>query len=726
MKFAVSIAFALAASLASTASIAYAKGKKAAVATGQTILIFDASGSMMGYVGGRAKIEIARETTLKLIASRPAGLAMGLMAYGHRRSQDCTDIELLASPALENSSSLASAVRGLKARGQTPIYRSVMQAAELLRYKEQPGSIILVSDGEETCGGNLAELGAKLAKMGVDFKTHIICFAMTDAQTRDLRALAAATGGLCIEAGDADSLGEALRVATEAAAAKPTTLSLVPMDQDGSSLIKNGVSFSVFKKKGDERPVAEGRGGQWSTTLDAGDYFATAVFGTKTMEASIKVVAERNTQHTFVFAAPVLTLQAIMKEGGEPMEEGVTWRVTAPTKDKKSRFVTRSYDAIATIRLAPGSYTVTAERGTTRVSKDITFEDKPQTVTVVLGAGTLALTASTTKDGPSIESGNMKWTVHGAPDALGKRPYVTVSREHKPTLTLPAGNYLVTVQMGDARTKASFDVTPGETTQSHIVMGSGTLRATFKMHASAEPYSGTAGVKWTVYGEADELGKRKYVSVGRSSEYTFKLASGTYLLQLQVGSASVSQEVDVEPGKQTNAALNLNAGRLQLNATMSEGGQPIESDDHMKWTIYRATDDDQRGKYVVVVRKASTDTLLNAGRYFVTVERFSAKSSLVLDVRPGEPTKQTQNLNAGILRPKLTAEPSGRIKWSLYLAPKDDVKRKFITVQRKADALFLVNAGDYILKLEVGKKSSETPVTVVAGQTATPEISMPE
>ena len=162
---------------------------------------------MWGQIAGKPKIEIARETAAELIKNRPADLEMGFMAYGHRLKNDCNDIELIVPPGTETTEKLLAALDQLLPKGKTPIFKSVLQAAESLKYTEQAASVILVSDGLETCGGDLSALGKLLAEKGIDFKTHIIGFAMKDADTVELRALAKTTGGIYADAGDAGSLG---------------------------------------------------------------------------------------------------------------------------------------------------------------------------------------------------------------------------------------------------------------------------------------------------------------------------------------------------------------------------------------------------------------------------------------------------------------------------------------------------------------------------------------
>jgi len=92
---------------------------------------------------------------------------------------------------------------------------SVLKAAESLKYTEKKATVILVSDGIETCDVDLCELGKKLESTGVDFTAHVIGFDMTKEQTKGLKCLAKETGGEFILAKDAGSLTEALGKAIE-------------------------------------------------------------------------------------------------------------------------------------------------------------------------------------------------------------------------------------------------------------------------------------------------------------------------------------------------------------------------------------------------------------------------------------------------------------------------------------------------------------------------------
>jgi hypothetical protein len=183
----------------------------AAEPAGQSLLILDASGSMWAQVGGKAKVEIAREAVAKMLGTWPQNEALGLMAYGHRRKGDCSDIELLSAPKLIDAAAFKKQVNGLQPKGMTPISAAVRQAAEALKFTEQKATIILVSDGEETCEADPCALGQELENAGIDFTAHVVGFDLPEGKARtQLQCLAKSTGGRYVEARDAAELNKAL------------------------------------------------------------------------------------------------------------------------------------------------------------------------------------------------------------------------------------------------------------------------------------------------------------------------------------------------------------------------------------------------------------------------------------------------------------------------------------------------------------------------------------
>jgi hypothetical protein len=204
---------ALAGALALTALPAAAGG-------GQSILVLDASGSMWGQLEGRTKIEVARDAVDAMLQNWPEDQTLGLIAYGHRVKGDCTDIELLIPADSSDKAALRQQVQRLTPKGMTPISASVRMAAEALKFTEQKATVILVSDGEETCNADPCALGAELEQLGIDFTANVVGFDLPDGKAREqLQCLAQNTGGRYIEARNAGELGAALEaVAAEAPA----------------------------------------------------------------------------------------------------------------------------------------------------------------------------------------------------------------------------------------------------------------------------------------------------------------------------------------------------------------------------------------------------------------------------------------------------------------------------------------------------------------------------
>jgi len=179
--------------------------------TDRTLLILDGSNSMWGQIDGRSKIEIAREVIGDFLADMPLDRQLGLMVYGHRREADCEDIELLVPVAQDTGAEIRKRIGEVTPRGKTPIGASVLQAAEALDYRTHPATIVLVSDGIETCGVDLCLLAETLNSEGLSFTMHIVGFDLDEDESATLECLASATGGLFVTATDADQLDTALQ-----------------------------------------------------------------------------------------------------------------------------------------------------------------------------------------------------------------------------------------------------------------------------------------------------------------------------------------------------------------------------------------------------------------------------------------------------------------------------------------------------------------------------------
>ena len=251
---------------------------------GKTIIILDASGSMWGKVPGGVKIDIAKKVIAELVPTIADGVEIGLMAYGHRKKGDCEDIELLVPPGAGNRDAILKAVQAIVPKGKTPLCDSVLMAANYLKFGEKKASVILVSDGIETCGKDPCAVGAQLAAQGIDFVCHVVAFDIAREKNAGLDCLSSETGGLYLEAKDADGLKDALNRAVQTVVMKETALILSGANSAGDLLA--GVAFEIYKGKEKETPVRKGSGGKFRVVLDPGEYTVAGVFGKLKAEAN--------------------------------------------------------------------------------------------------------------------------------------------------------------------------------------------------------------------------------------------------------------------------------------------------------------------------------------------------------------------------------------------------------------------------------------------------------
>jgi len=186
------------------------------------MIVFDGSNSMWGQIDGVAKIEIARDVMENLLGGWADDRNVGLMAYGHRTRGDCTDIETLIAPAAGTRADILNRIGAITPTGKTPLTDAVEQAARAMSYQDTPATVILISDGLESCERDPCALAEALEKGGVGFTAHVVGFGLGgDADTASLSCIAEKTGGEFLSAADADELGAALTAVGTAVAAAP-------------------------------------------------------------------------------------------------------------------------------------------------------------------------------------------------------------------------------------------------------------------------------------------------------------------------------------------------------------------------------------------------------------------------------------------------------------------------------------------------------------------------
>jgi len=185
------------------------------------VLVLDSSGSMKDKVGGQAKISIAKASLRSVIKKLPADAPVGLRVYGatifDRKTRGaCTDSQLVVPIGTGNRSQLTSEIATYKPYGETPISYSLEQAAKDLGSTGQR-TILLVSDGEETCDADPCATAAAIAKAGVDVKIDVVGLAVAGKTRKQLQCVARRGNGTYYDADSREDLENSLdKLATRA------------------------------------------------------------------------------------------------------------------------------------------------------------------------------------------------------------------------------------------------------------------------------------------------------------------------------------------------------------------------------------------------------------------------------------------------------------------------------------------------------------------------------
>ena len=153
------------------------------VLEGATVaVVFDASGSMLQRIGGERRIDLAKQAVGKLVREvLPPTVGFSLRVFGHKEADSCrTDLEIPAAPL--DRAAAAAKVASIEAMNlaKTPIGESLRLTAADLAARPLPHLIILVTDGEETCGGDPAAAIRALRSGGADVRVNIVGFAIDE------------------------------------------------------------------------------------------------------------------------------------------------------------------------------------------------------------------------------------------------------------------------------------------------------------------------------------------------------------------------------------------------------------------------------------------------------------------------------------------------------------------------------------------------------------------
>lgn len=188
--------------------------------TEDAIIVFDASKSMAASAGdntGLRRIDAVRSALARVLPRVAPKRRLGLITYGPGSRPACANVALELRPAINASARIMARLDALRPDGRTPLTRAVQRAAETLGFRDNPVTIVLVTDGEETCGGAPCALAKRLRAEGARTTVHVISYHIASAVGSEgvfaSRCLADETGGIYAATNTVDEVATALEAA---------------------------------------------------------------------------------------------------------------------------------------------------------------------------------------------------------------------------------------------------------------------------------------------------------------------------------------------------------------------------------------------------------------------------------------------------------------------------------------------------------------------------------
>ncbi len=183
--------------------------------TGAVELVLDASGSMLQRVGsGERRISIAKAVLTDLVTNYLGeNTGFALRVFGHKEADSCrTDLEIPFSAL--NREQAAARIDSVNAMNlaRTPIADSLAKVPQDLAGATGPKTIILITDGEETCDGDPEAVITDLRNRGLDLRLSIVGFGIDDAELKKTFShWAELGGGSYFDTTSAEELSRSLR-----------------------------------------------------------------------------------------------------------------------------------------------------------------------------------------------------------------------------------------------------------------------------------------------------------------------------------------------------------------------------------------------------------------------------------------------------------------------------------------------------------------------------------
>ncbi len=214
--------------------------------TRNVVMIIDASGSMAAKMGGKTKMEVAKTAADEFAKDLSEDINLSIVTYGHQgnnsaagKATSCAGIEEIYWLGTPVGNVIHDKISALKANGWTPIGGALQKAEDILsKYPstEYNNSVLLISDGEETCNGDPVSKAKELNSSNINVVVNVVGFDVGGKAESQLKSTAENGKGAYFSARNASELSAALNNVTDSCLRKGKSVAQV---QANSSVLIN-------------------------------------------------------------------------------------------------------------------------------------------------------------------------------------------------------------------------------------------------------------------------------------------------------------------------------------------------------------------------------------------------------------------------------------------------------------------------------------------------------
>ncbi|HEY9744757.1 MAG TPA: VWA domain-containing protein [Oculatellaceae cyanobacterium] len=226
------------------------------------MILLDSSYSMSEPIGGHTredKMTAAKRTVLEVLRNVPPTTRVGLRVYGNSSNQftACSATTQLVPLGVNNRHQIAAQLIGVRPTGATPISYSITRSLdEDFRGVTGKKTIILISDGMETCGEDPCDVAVRMQRLGANVKISVVGLGLQDyAATKQLRCVALATKGQFYSANTAAELANSLSRAMAVETKVQGTILPTSDAQMGNAPVSSPAAVTPPRKKYEEKEL---------------------------------------------------------------------------------------------------------------------------------------------------------------------------------------------------------------------------------------------------------------------------------------------------------------------------------------------------------------------------------------------------------------------------------------------------------------------------------------